>query len=240
MPGAAPLLLKISGEALKGEAPGPFDPAVLDRVAGEIVAGTGVRGLAVVVGGGNLVRGADVAGVLAERVTGDYMGMLATLINALALRDALVRAGGRCLLVAPTAVPNVAEAYDRARVLAALGDGVVVVFGGGTGHPFFTTDTTAALRAAEIGAAAVLKGSNVDGVYDRDPRAHRDARRFERLDFDAALRGRYAVMDQTAFALCREQAIPIRVFDMGRPGSVAAALGDDPPGTLVHPTQEDA
>jgi len=124
-------------------------------------------------------------------------------------------------------------------VMAWLADGVVVVFGGGTGHPFFTTDTTAALRAAEIGAAALLKGSSVDGIYEADPRTHPEAKRLECLTFDQAVAGRYAVMDQTAFALCRDRCVPIRVFDMRRPGAITAALGANPPGTLVGGGEEE-
>jgi uridylate kinase len=161
------------------------------------------------------------------------MGMLATLINGLALKDGIERQGGRAELVAPYRIPNVAHAYERSRVMGWLGSGVIVVFGGGTGHPFFTTDTAAALRAAEIGAAVLLKGSKVDGVYSADPKREPTARRFAFLTFDQALAGRYGVMDQAAFALCRERRINLRVFDMTVPGAIAKALGPRPPGTLV-------
>ncbi|MFW5751527.1 MAG: uridine monophosphate kinase [Planctomycetota bacterium] len=229
----APVLLKLSGEALKGEE-GVFDPVVLQRVAGELLEGVrGGRRVALVVGGGNIVRGRDIAAVVATRTRGDYMGMLATLINSLALREAIESAGGTCEVVAPHAVPNVAVAYDRTQVLRWLAEGVIVIFGGGTGHPFFTTDTTAALRAAEIDASELLKGSNVDGIYTADPGRDPDAQRIDHLSFDEAVDSAYGVMDQAAFSLCRDRGVRIRVFDMTRQGAIRAALGDNPPGTTV-------
>lgn len=234
MPRPAPLLLKISGEALKGDGDGVLAADMVDRVCAEIDAGAGDgRSVAVVVGGGNIMRGARLAGGTEYPAVGDYMGMLATLINALALRDGLRRHGRASEVVAAHAVPNVAHRYERDQVMRWLAAGTVVVFGGGTGHPFFTTDTTAALRGAEIGASVLLKGSGVDGVYSADPRRDPGAERFARLTFDQAVAGRYAVMDQTAFALCRDRRLPIRVFDMTRPGAITAALGDEPPGTLI-------
>jgi uridylate kinase len=232
MPGRRTLLLKISGEALKA-AEGIHDPAIVAQVCTEIAAAVrGGKRIALVVGGGNIVRGARVAAG-ADPTAGDYMGMLATLINAIALREGLLAAGCRALVVGPHAIPNVCAGYVRSAVMAELDAGAVVIFGGGTGHPFLTTDTTAALRGAEIGADEVLKASNVDGVYDRDPRKDPAARRFDRLSFDQCLAGRYAVMDQTAFTLCRDRHLPIRVFAMDAPGAIASALGDDPPGTLI-------
>lgn len=230
----APRLLKLSGEALRGTGDGILDPGEVDRVTAEMVAGTAGGPVAVVVGGGNIIRGASLRDHAADPARGDYMGMLATLINALALRDGLERAGGRCEVVAPFAVPSVATAYDRVAVRRWLTAGVIVVFGGGTGHPFLTTDTCAALRAAEIGAGILLKGSSVDGVYDRDPRHDPAARRLPELGYDQAITGRCGVMDLTAFAICRDHAIPIRVFDMRIPGSITAALGEVPPGSLIH------
>ncbi len=230
---AAPVLLKLSGEALKGSE-GIFDPQVLGRVAHELLEGVRAgRRVALVVGGGNIVRGRDIAAVVATRTRGDYMGMLSTLINALALREAIEAAGGACEVVAPYAVPNVAAAYDRGQVLRWLDAGVIVIFGGGTGHPFFTTDTTAALRAAEIDATELLKGSNVDGIYTADPGRDPNARRIAHMSFDEAVAGAYGVMDQAAFGLCRDRGVRIRVFDMTRQGAIRAALGDDPPGTTV-------
>ena len=233
MTDAKPLLLKISGEALRGDGQGILDAAEVERVCGEIIDGSTNVPLAVVVGGGNIIRGASLKGMTADPTVGDYMGMLATLINALAIRDGIRRMGGGSEVVAAHTIPNVAHRYQRGQVMDWLRQGKVVVFGGGTGHPFFTTDTTAALRAAEIGAAALLKASNVDGIYSADPRTNPDAQRFESLTFDQAVEGRYAVMDQTAFALCRDRQVPIRVFDMTQPGAIRSALGEHPPGTLV-------
>lgn len=227
-----PRLLKLSGEALEAT-DGILDLAVIDRVCAELLAGAKRAPVAVVVGGGNILRGAELKSRAANPVRGDYMGMLATLINSLALCDGIERQGGACQVVGPHAIPNVAHQYDRAQVLAWLATGTVVVFGGGTGHPFFTTDTTAALRAAEIGATELLKGSKVDGIYTADPKKDPAARRLDRLTFDQAVEGRYGVMDAAAFALCRDHRIAIRVFDMTAPGAIAAALGSNPPGTVV-------
>jgi len=228
-----PRLLKLSGEAL-GTPEAAFHHPEIDRVGAEIVAGQADGPVAVVVGGGNIVRGASLKDICADPARGDYMGMLATLINAVALKDAIERAGGRCEVMAPHEVPNVAQRYDRERARNRLATGSVVVFGGGTGHPFFTTDTAAALRAAEIGAAVLLKATTVDGVYDSDPAENPDARRFDEVSFDECLGGRFAVMDMAAFSLCRDQAVPIRVFDMRAAGAVRQALGKTPPGTLVR------
>ncbi|MBA3686061.1 MAG: uridine monophosphate kinase [Planctomycetes bacterium] len=228
-----PRLLKLSGEALKGKSTGVLDPDEVDRVCGEVLAGArGGTPTAIVIGGGNIFRGGEFRRG-ANPTRGDYMGMLATLFNALALKDAIERLGGRCEAVAPYQVPNVAHAYERAEVVRWLAEGVIVVFGGGTGHPFFTTDTAAALRAAEIGAAELLKGSKVDGIYSADPKKDPTAKRFDRLTFDQAIDGRYGVMDAAAFAVCRENRVAIRVFDMTKPGTITAALGAHPPGTLV-------
>ncbi len=230
---ARPCLLKLSGEVLKGDAATVLDEARLARICAELVAGAASRPLAVVVGGGNIFRGRS-AGAMADPLRGDYLGMLATLFNALALKDGIELAGGRAAVFAPHAVPGVARRYERDAVRELLASGTLVVFGGGTGHPCFTTDTTAALRAAEIGAELLLKGSNVDGIYDRDPAVHPEAERFDELSFDAALSGGYAIMDQAAFSLCYDRGVAIRVFDLRPDGALAAALGEDPPGTLVH------
>lgn len=227
-----PRLLKLSGEAL-GATADILDLDTVDRVCRELVAGTAHGPLAVVVGGGNIIRGAELKARATDPTRGDYMGMLATLINALALRNGIERSGGRCEVIGPHHIPNVCRQYDRVQVMGFLAAGVIVVFGGGTGHPFFTTDTTAALRAAEIGAGELLKGSKVDGIYTADPKKDPAAKRFDMLTFDQALAGRYGVMDYAAFALCRENRINIRVFDMTAPGTIAAALGPNPPGTLV-------
>lgn len=233
MASVRPRLLKLSGEALG--APGTiFAHDTLVRIGAELVAGARAgTPVAVVVGGGNIIRGAAMPPGSPDPTRGDYMGMLATLINSLALRDVIERAGGSALVTAPQAVANVAEAYDRGRVLRCLEAGTIVVFGGGTGHPYFTTDTAAALRAAEIGAGELLKGSKVDGIYSADPKKDPSAQRFDRLTAQQALDGRYAVMDLAAFELCRDRGVDIRVFDMTRAGAIAAALGPQPPGTLV-------
>jgi len=228
-----PRLLKLSGEALKGSSDGVLDPVEVDRVCGEVLGAVrGGQPVAIVIGGGNIFRGGEFRKG-ADPTRGDYLGMLATLFNALALKDAMERLGGRAEVVGPQAVANVAKPYDRAQVMAWLRDGVVVIFGGGTGHPFFTTDTAAALRAAEIGAEELLKGSKVDGIYTADPKKDPAATRLATLTFDEAVAGRYGVMDAAAFALCRENRVPIRVFDMTCAGAITAALGPNPPGTRV-------
>lgn len=230
---ARPKLLKLSGEALKGSSPGVLDPDEVERVCREVLTATQTgAAVAIVIGGGNIFRGGEFRKGL-DPTRGDYLGMLATLFNALALKDTIERLGGSAECVAPQAVANVARAYDRNQVVGWLRSGTIVVFGGGTGHPFFTTDTAAALRAAEISASELLKGSKVDGIYTADPKKDPTAKRFDRLTFDQAVEGRYGVMDAAAFALCRENQVPIRVFDMTRPGTIALALGTNPPGTLV-------
>jgi uridylate kinase len=231
---AKPRLLKLSGEALKARSDGVMDAAEVGRICGEVLQGSkSGPPVAIVIGGGNIYRGNDGRGNSSDPTRGDYMGMLATLFNSLVLKDGIERAGGRCEVVAPYHLANVAHAYDRAQVMSWLGQGVVVVFGGGTGHPFFTTDTAAALRAAEIGASELLKGSKVDGVYTADPKKDPKAKRIERLTFDEAITGRYGVMDAAAFSICRDRQVNIRVFDMTAPGAIAAALGPKPPGTVV-------
>lgn len=229
----APKLLKLSGEALKGSSSGVLDPVEVERVCQEVLTGAKVgQPTAIVIGGGNIFRGGEFRKG-ADPTRGDYLGMLATLFNALALKDCCERLGGRAEVVAPYAVPNVARAYDRNQVVGWLHEGVIVIFGGGTGHPFFTTDTAAALRAAEIGASEVLKGSKVDGIYTADPKKDPQAKRFDTLTFDQAIDGRYGVMDAAAFAICRENNVAIRVFDMTVAGMITAALGNNPPGTKV-------
>jgi uridylate kinase len=226
-------LLKLSGEALEAS-DGILDWQVVERVCAEVLSGLTKGPIALVVGGGNIMRGAEMRGRHAGDPTrGDYMGMLATLINSLALKEGIERQGGHSEVVAPHHIPNVCYQYHRAQVMDWLARGTVVVFGGGTGHPFFTTDTTAALRATEIGASELLKGSKVDGIYTADPKKFPDAKRFDFLTFDQAVEGRYAVMDATAFPICRDHQVTIRVFDMTKPGAIAAALGPTPPGTLV-------
>lgn len=230
-----PVLLKISGEALRGTSDGVFSPAMLARVADEVApAVRRGQAVAIVVGGGNIIRGKDIGHLDQPPGRADDMGMLATIINAVALRASFEAIGLPAAVVAPYVIPNVALAQDRGLVSQMLAERRIVVFGGGTGQPFFTTDTAAALRAAEIGARVLLKGSQVDGVYSSDPATDRNAQRYEHISFDDCISQQLKVMDTAAFALCRQRRIPIRVFDMHRPGSITAALGPNPPGTLVH------
>ncbi|MBI3911660.1 MAG: UMP kinase [Armatimonadetes bacterium] len=228
------VLLKLSGEAFAGSQGFGIDPATVLRMAEEIrdVHSLGVQ-VAVVVGGGNVIRGdlASQAGI--ERATADHMGMLATVINALALQDALEKLRLETRMQTGITMTAVAEPFIRRRAIRHLEKGRVVVFGAGTGIPYFTTDTAAALRAVEIRAQAILKATNVDGVYDRDPRHHEDARRFTALTHEEALRLRLQVMDLTAFTLSMENGIPIVVFDLGRPGNVRRVLVGDAVGTVV-------
>jgi len=229
------LLLKLSGEALMGDAAYGINRDVMARIVGEIreVMTTGVQ-LALVVGGGNFFRGVSVGAAGMDRAQADYMGMLATVMNALALHDALEKAGVPATVLSGLAVAGVAEGYSRRAALAGLEAGRVVIFGGGTGNPFFTTDTAATLRGAEIGADLVLKATKVDGVYDRDPVKFPDARRYERVTYDEALAKRLGVMDATAIALAREQNLPLRVFSINQPGSLLRVVLGENEGTLVQ------
>ena len=230
------ILLKLSGEALMGERGYGIDPDMVRRLAHEITdsCGLGVQ-VGVVVGGGNIVRGADLAGSGVDRVTGDHMGMLATLINALALQEAIEQfEGARCRVMSAIPVPQLCENYIRRRAVRHLEKGYVVVFATGTGNPFFTTDSAASLRAAEIGADILLKATKVDGVYSGDPVTDAQATRYDHIDYDDALQRRLGVMDSTALVLCRDHGIPVRVFSQFQPGALGRILNGDPVGTLVH------
>ena len=245
MPGVSPqktkraayrrILLKLSGEALMGEDAFGINREVLARVTGEIreVMATGVE-LALVVGGGNFFRGVSVGAQGMDRAQADYMGMLATVMNALALQDAFEKGGMPTTVLSGLAVAGVVEGYSRHAALAQLAAGRVLIFAGGTGNPFFTTDTAASLRGLEIGADVVLKATKVDGVYDRDPMKHQDAVRYERVSYDEALAKRLGVMDATALALCREQNLPLRVFSINKPGSLLRIVLGENEGTLVQ------
>jgi len=231
------VLLKLSGEALLGEQPYGIDGETLRGIARQIkrVTEGGVQ-MAVVVGGGNIFRGSRAAaeGIM-ERATADYAGMLATLINALALQDALEKEGIITRTQSALEIRAVAEPYIRRRAIRHLEKGRVVIFAAGTGNPYMTTDTAAALRAIEIGAQVLLMAKNrVDGVYDSDPFKNPNARKFERLSHEEALTMRLEVMDATAFALCLENKLPIVVFDLQAPGSIERAVSGDPIGTLVY------
>jgi uridylate kinase len=229
------ILLKLSGESLLGEQGHGIDGIVLDRYASEIrdVHSEGFE-VAIVIGGGNIFRGVKGATAGMDRVQADYMGMLATMINSMALQDALERKGVQTRLVSAIRMEQIAEPYIRRRAVRHLEKGRVVIFGAGTGNPYFTTDTAASLRAIEIEADVILKGTRVDGVYDKDPEKHSDAVRFERITGDDIIRKNLNVMDLTAFTLCRDNRTPIIVFDMDSPGTLRRVLHGDDVGTTVY------
>jgi uridylate kinase len=228
------VVVKLSGEYLAGSQPFGIDQPTLDRVATDLIeaASQGIE-VAVVVGGGNIFRGVDVSSRGVSRPTGDTMGMLATVMNCLALESALERKGKSARTLCALAMPQVCELFTRKAALRYLSEGRIVLFAGGTGNPFFTTDTTAVLRASEIGAQAVLKATNVDGVYSADPKLDKNAKRFERLSHSQAIQGGYKVMDATAFALARENSLPIIVFSIAESGSIGAILDGTGNGTIV-------
>jgi uridylate kinase len=228
------VIVKISGEALSGPQPFGLHQPTVDRIAADLATarGAGVT-LGVVVGGGNIFRGVEVSARGVSRTTGDTMGMLATVMNALALEAALERAGTSARTLSALAMPQVCESYSRQRAVKHLDDGHIVVFGGGTGNPYFTTDTTAVLRAVEVGCDAVLKATNVDGVYSADPKLDPQAKRFEALTHDDAIARRLRVMDATAFALAQENHMPIIVFSIQDAGAVTAVLRGDGRATRV-------
>ena len=228
------VLLKLSGEALMGEEDYGIDPKVLGRLAREVIeAQSAGAEVALVIGGGNIFRGAGLAAAGMDRVTGDHMGMLATVINALAMQDALEKLGGKARVMSALKINDVCEDYIRRRAIRHLEKGRLVIFAAGTGNPFFTTDSGAALRAIEIGADLLLKATKVDGVYDRDPKKHPDATRYERLTYDEVLARDLQVMDTAAFALCRDSELPLRIFDMAQPGTLLRILQGEAVGTLV-------
>lgn len=228
------LLLKISGESLAGESGFGICPTVSSRIAAEIrdVHALGVE-LGIVIGGGNIIRGMTAAAAGMDRTSADYMGMLASVINAMAMQDALEKLNIPTRVLSALEIKQVAEIYIRRRAVRHLEKGRVVIFAGGTGNPYFTTDTAATLRASEIGAEMVLKATRVDGVYDADPEKHSGAKRFERLSYDEAIRENLRFMDQTAVALCRENKMPILVFDMTVPGNIYKVVCGEKIGTLV-------
>ena len=229
------VMLKLSGEVLAGPSKVGLDPKTLDSVGNELARASndGARA-AVVLGGGNIFRGLGDAAKGMDRVAADQMGMLATLINGLALRDAIERAGGRGALFNAFPVGPVAEPYSVVKARLALDEGILTIVAGGTGNPFFSTDSAAALRAAELGCSLLLKGTKVDGVYDKDPQKHADAKRFDELTVDEMLEKRLGVMDLTAATLCRENNIDIRVYKMTEQGIVHRAALGEPLGTLVR------
>jgi len=229
------VLLKLSGEALMGDHSYGIDPAVATRIAGEVggIRAMGVE-IAIVIGGGNIFRGVAASAKGMDRATADYMGMLATMINALALQDTIERLGGQTRLCSALHTPEVAEPYIRRRALRHMEKGRIVILAGGTGNPFFTTDTTAALRAMELGCQALLKATKVDGVYDKDPKKNKDAVRFNDISYMQVLDKKLKVMDATAIALCSDNGLPIIVFNLLVPGEIKRVVMGEKVGTVVH------
>jgi uridylate kinase len=228
------ILVKLSGEALLGGEDYGIDPQMLKRIAGEIrdLVQMGVQ-VAVVLGGGNIFRGAGLARAGMDRVTADHMGMLATVINALALQDALEAQGTYARVMSALRINEVCEDYIRRRAIRHLEKGRVVIFGAGTGNPFFTTDTAASLRAIEINAEILLKATKVNGIYDADPMKHPDARRYTHLTFDKVLSDRLNVMDATAIVMCRENNLPLQVFNLFHAGDLVRIVQGEDVGTVV-------
>ena len=229
------ILLKLSGEALLGSEDYGIDPKTLDRSAGEIrdVIAIGVE-VAVVIGGGNIFRGAGLAQSGIDRVTGDHMGMLATVMNSLALQDSLEKIGTDARVMSALAIHDVCEDYIRRRAVRHLEKGRVVICAAGTGNPFFTTDTAAALRAIEVDADILLKATKVDGIYNADPAVEKQAARYDSLSYDEVIEGKLRVMDANAIVLCREQEMPIRVFNVFDPGNLMKLVTGQDVGSIVH------
>lgn len=228
------VLLKLSGEALMGDADFGIHPEVISRFAKEIseLSAQGVE-LGIVIGGGNIFRGAGLAASGMDRVSGDHMGMLATVMNALALQDALEQHGAFCRVMSAIQINEVCEDYLRRRAIRHLEKGRVVIFAAGTGNPFFTTDSAASLRAVEIGAELMLKATQVDGVYSADPRTNPDATLYSELSYDEVINKRLGVMDTTAVVMCQEQQMPLRVFDVHKAGNLTKIIYGEDVGTLV-------
>lgn len=228
------VLLKLSGEALMGDLDYGIEPAVIQRIAAEIATAqkAGVE-IAIVIGGGNIFRGAGLARAGMDRVTGDYMGMLATVMNALAIQDALESQGVFARVMSALQIHEVCEDYIRRRAERHLEKGRVVILAAGTGNPFFTTDTAASLRAIEIGADILLKATKVDGVYDCDPVDNPNAKRYDTVSFDKILADKLSVMDATAIVMCRDNDLPLRVFDLSGDNALTRAMSGENVGTLV-------
>ncbi len=229
------ILLKLSGEALMGAGDYGIDPDVIGRLANEIIAvqraGTEVG---VVIGGGNIFRGAGLAAAGMDRVTGDHMGMLATVMNALAMQDAIEKRGGFARVMSAIPIHDVAEDYIRRRAIRHIEKGRIVLFAAGIGNPFFTTDSAAALRAVELGADLLLKATKVDGVYTADPARYPDATRYDSLSYDEVIEHRLEVMDTAAIALCRDHDMPLRIYDMTVSGNLMRIMQGESVGTLVR------
>jgi uridylate kinase len=229
------ILLKLSGEALMGEGAYGISRETIEAIAAEIgaVAKLGVE-IGVVIGGGNIFRGVAPGAAGMDRATADYMGMLATVMNALALQDAMRRAGVVSRVQSALNIEQVVEPYIRGKAIRYLEEGKVVIFAAGTGNPFFTTDTAAALRGSEMGAEIVLKATKVDGVYTSDPAKDPGAKRYRRISFDEAIQRNLKVMDATALTLCRDQSLPVNVFSIFKPGALQRVVAGEDEGTLVH------
>ena len=229
------VLLKLSGEALMGESAYGISRPTIESIVAEIaaVAKQGVE-IGVVIGGGNIFRGVAPGAAGMDRATADYMGMLATVMNALALQDAMRQAGVASRVQSALNIEQVVEPYIRGKAIRYLEEGKVVIFAAGTGNPFFTTDTAAALRASEMGAEIVLKGTKVDGVYTSDPNKDAGAKRYSRVSFDEAIQRNLKVMDATALTLCRDQRLPVNVFSIFRSGALGRVVAGEDEGTLVH------
>ncbi len=228
------IVFKLSGEMLAGPEGSGIGSARLSWLADEITTARSERvQIGLVLGAGNFVRGATLARTGVERTTADYMGMLGTVINSLALADLLIARGVPTRVLSAIPMQPAVEPYSRAAAVEALGQGTVVIFAAGTGNPYFTTDTAATLRAAEVGADLLAKGTKVDGVYDKDPAVHADARAYERISYDQVLAQRLRVMDATAIAMCRDNALPVLVFGLSEAGSLARVASGEFPGTLM-------
>ena len=227
-------MLKLSGEALMGDESYGIDPKVIERIAGEIadLCQQGAE-IAIVIGGGNIFRGTGLAAAGIDRVTGDHMGMLATIMNSLAMQDALERVQLHARVMSALKINQVCEDYIRRRAVRHLEKGRVVILAAGTGNPFFTTDSAASLRAIEIGAELLIKATKVDGVYSADPVKDKDAVRYDSLNYDEVIERKLGVMDTTAVVLCRDNQMPLRVLDMTKPGSLLNAARGEDEGTLV-------
>ena len=229
------ILLKLSGEALMGDDSYGINRDVIERIVAEIgeVVALGVQ-VAIVIGGGNIFRGVAPAAAGMDRATADYMGMLATVMNAMALQDAMIRFGLECRVQSALNLEQVAEPFIRGKALRYLEDGKVVIFAAGTGNPFFTTDTAAALRGVEMDAEIVIKATKVDGVYTADPKKDKSATRYHKLSFDEAIAKNLKVMDATALTLCRDQSLPIIVFSIFKTGALKRVVMGEDEGTLIH------
>ncbi|PID60547.1 MAG: UMP kinase [Gammaproteobacteria bacterium] len=228
------ILLKLSGEALMGDMDYGIDPAYIRRIAEEVkaVSDLGVE-VAMVIGGGNIFRGAGLAEAGMDRVTGDHMGMLATVMNCLSMQDALENQGAYCRVMSALSINDVCEDYIRRRAVRHLEKGRIVLFASGMGNPFFTTDTAASLRAVEIGADVMIKGTKVDGIFDKDPMKHDDAVRYRSVSYDEAINRNLGVMDKTAMVMCQDNDLPIKVFNMNKQGDLMRLVQGEDVGTTV-------